>query len=125
MKRIISSLLILMAAGCGITDVDKISLRLEGTVTAQATGQPVAGATIQLVDIAAGFLGSGAMATTTTDSQGHYSLAHSADRHCASLVLGVGISASASSFTTGTADVDACSTSLQRIDFALAPEQNP
>src|SRR6476469_6102935 len=92
MRRSALTLLTLTIAGCGITD-SGVTLRLQGTVTAQATGQPVVGAQVRLYP---SFL-QDPVATTTTDTQGRYSLSAKLDP-CIENDFGVFVGASASGF---------------------------
>lgn len=119
MRRSVLALLTLSVAGCGITGLDSVALQFQGTVTAQATGQPVAGAQIKLYpsildDVAA---------TTTTDAQGNYSLSQSIEG-CIEAELGLFLAASASGFDSQGLNA-ACRAGLQRIDFSLPPAPAP
>ena len=117
-KRIILGFLIVAATACSLSET--ATLRVEGTVTAEATGQPVAGATIEMVDVAQAFVGgSAAMASTTTNAQGRYSLTYSPDRDCFGFVLGVSLSASSSGLTTLSKGIEACEEDVQTVDFVL------
>lgn len=119
MRRIIASLLIFAGAACGVTEPDEIALRLEGTVTTQASGQPIAGARIVLFEDAV-FGGNYAeLATTVTDSQGRYSLTRSFASSCPRPFFSLGVSASASAFKAKLAAVPECNGTLQRFDFVL------
>jgi hypothetical protein len=121
MRRSILSLLIFSAAGCGITGPDKVTLHLAGTVTAQATGQPVAGALIQLYApcIIFGCNSDQDLARTTADAQGHYSLAQSVDNPCLGNGFGITLGVSGTGFA-GTGQQVECKASLQTLDFSLA-----
>lgn len=115
-------MLILAATACGITDTGKVTLRFEGTVTAQATGQPIAGAQIRLFEPSLNFGGApSALARTTTDSQGNYSLTQSVNDNCRAGVFPLEVEASASGFTAESEVVAQCNGTLQRLDFALTP----
>lgn len=115
MKRSLLTLLILSAVGCGITGPDKLTLRFEGIVTAQATGQPVTGAEIRLIPL----IFADVIATATTDGQGHYSLVQSTDA-CIEAELGTFLSASGPGFDSQSVSV-LCTAALQRFDFSLPP----
>jgi len=119
-------LLIFSAAGCGITGPDKVTLHLAGTVTAQATGQPIAGALIELFKpcLIFGCNSDQDLARTTTDAQGHYSLAQSVDKPCLGSGFGIDLSASSTGFAP-TAEQVECKGSLQTIDFSLSPPSGP
>lgn len=118
MKRIISSLLIFAAAACGILEPGNVTLRFEGTVTAQATGQPIAGAQIKLSEVTL-FESGAPLATTSTDAQGRYSLAHSVSDNCVGNSLGLLIGASATGFSVSSELIGECNGTVKRFDFAL------
>lgn len=120
MRRCILTLLVLSATGCGITGPDKVTLQVAGTVTAQATGQPVGGALIELFPPCFLFCNDQGRATTTTDAQGHYSVALSVDDPCTGNGFGFEIRASFSGFEAMSEQVE-CKGSLQHFDFSLAP----
>ena len=126
MRRGILSLLIFSAAGCGITGPDKVTLHLAGTVTAQATGQPVAAALIQLYPPCPifGCNSDQDLARTTTDAQGHYLLAQSVNNPCLGNGFGIALSASGPGFAGAGQQVE-CKGSLQTIDFSLSPPSVP
>lgn len=123
MNRIVLSLLVLGVTACGITDADNITLRVEGTVTAIATGEPVSGATVRLIDIAEELLGGGGgLGTTTTDAQGRYSLSVGVGDNCRDgFVLGVGVDTQASGYRRDSREIG-CHGALQRVDIPLEPE---
>lgn len=125
MKRIIQSLLFFAAAACGITDSNSVTVRLEGTVTAQATGQPVGGASIRLIDIAQAIIGSdgSVVALISADAQGRYSLTHSVG-DCGDYLFGLGVTGSASGFASASQEIE-CSGSLQTVNFVLPPPPTP
>jgi 5-hydroxyisourate hydrolase-like protein (transthyretin family) len=118
MTRSVLALLILSIAGCGITD-SGVTLRIQGTVLAQATGQPVAGARINLYP---SFIQE-AVATTTTDSQGRYSITQKMD-NCNEDDFGPYVGASASGFDSNGVNA-LCNSALQQINFSLAPPTMP
>lgn len=68
----LGSLLVLLA--CGSTEPKITTLTFEGTITAAATGVPISGATVSFGD------GSGLIPaigkSTTTDTEGQYTLTH-------------------------------------------------
>jgi hypothetical protein len=118
MRRSILALLVFATAGCGVTD-SGITLRIQGIVTAEATGQPIAGARMNLYP---SFIQEAA-ATTTTDAQGRYSLSQKID-NCIDGDFGIFVGASASGFDSDGANV-LCNSSLQQIDFSLVPPTTP
>jgi Carboxypeptidase regulatory-like domain len=118
MRRSVLALLTLSAVGCEITDPG-VTLNIQGTVTAQATGQPIAGARINLFPF---FLGD-AVSTTMTDAQGRYSLSQKMD-NCFEDDFGVYVDAKATGFD-GEALNAVCSSGLQQINFSLAPPTTP
>ena len=126
MRRAILSLLICSTAGCGITGPSKVTLRLAGTVTAQATGLPVAGALIELYApcLIFGCNNDQDLVKTTTDAQGHYSVTQSVDNPCLGNGFGLALSASGSGFA-GMGEQVECNESHQQIDFSLAPPSAP
>ncbi len=125
MRRAILTLLICSAAGCGITEPDKMTLHLAGTVTAQATGQPVAGALIELYPPCLIFgCDDQDLVKTTTDAQGRYSVTQSVDNRCTGHGFGLALSASGSGFEEKGEQVQ-CTESHQQIDFSLAQPTGP
>jgi carboxypeptidase family protein len=128
MNRAVLALLIFSASGCGITE-PKVTLHLAGTVTAQATGQPIAGAQVMLLDESRPFqFGNPTLAETTTDAQGKYSLSYSVSGmgNCTGFALQFPLVATASGFTeAGSPGELLCSESVQVFDFALAPATTP
>jgi hypothetical protein len=118
MRRSALALFVVAVAGCGITD-PSVTLHIQGTVTAQATGQSIAGARI---DLYRSFIEE-PVGTTTTDSQGRYSLS-SKMGNCFENDLGSFVGASASGFAGDAAGV-LCNSALQQIDFSLAPPATP
>jgi hypothetical protein len=115
MRRAIQALLIISATGCGITNLNTADLSFQGTVTAEATGQPVAGAQVALGDPLILYA---ARATATTDAQGHYTLSWSTD-NCVAGALGMTLSASATGFVSESVQ-PACVSTVQHADFSLA-----
>ena|SRR5450759_2096900 len=126
-RTALTLMLIFSVAACGITGPETVTLRFEGTVTAQATGQPVAGAQILLVEPT--FLGIGGVEKTRgssiTDSQGRYSLTGQVDAKCVGSYFGIDVRVNASGFTTDARNVGQCNGALQRFDFVLAPAASP
>jgi len=114
-SRSVLALLSLAVSGCGITDSDGVALHFEGTVTAEATGQPVAGALVKLYPSVI----QGPAATTTADAQGRYSLSQTID-HCIEAELGLLLEASATGFDSDGSNAT-CTGALQQIDFSLPP----
>ena len=117
MRRSILSLLIFSAAGCGITGPDKVTLHLAGTITAQATGQPVAGALIQLYPPCPIF-------GCNSDQDLARTLAQSVNSPCLGNGFGIALSASGPGFAGAGQQVE-CKGSLQTIDFSLSPPSVP
>lgn len=117
MSERILALLLLSMAGCDITGPSKVALHFSGTVTAQATGQPLGGAQVKLAD--PNILWD-VRATTVTDAQGHYSLTYSIE-NCIDGDLGITLTAHASGLASETV-TPACTESTQQFDFSLAPE---
>ena len=107
----ILALLIFSASGCGIMEPDKTTINVAGTVTAEATGQPIVGAEVDLFK----FLNT--QATTTTDSQGRYSISQSVDV-CFEGDLGIGVGASGTGFVSKSVQIS-CTSSSQHVDFSL------
>ncbi|MDP9204676.1 MAG: carboxypeptidase-like regulatory domain-containing protein [Gemmatimonadota bacterium] len=68
----VAGVLVLMA--CGSTEPIEKNLLFEGVITNAATGAPIAGAGISVGD-GSGFVPAIAQ-STTSDSQGHYTLSH-------------------------------------------------
>lgn len=117
----------LLVAGCGIVGPDEVTVQLEGTVTAQETGQAVAGARIELFEFCLCFGESAPpLATITTDAQGRYTITKSVDeRACESELFGFGVRASAPGFATEVAEVNRCDGGVERIDIVLDPPAVP
>lgn len=120
MRRGLVSLLILCFAGCGIVEPKGLALQFDGTVTAQATGQPLAGALIALADPTILW---GVRKSVTTDSQGHYSLGYTLNP-CVDGEAGATLTASESGFASNTVQIT-CTGGEQRFDFSLEPAQTP
>ena len=115
MRRAIQALLIISATGCGITNPNGADLSFQGTVTAEATAQPIAGAQIALTDPVILY---GVRASTTSDAQGNYSLAYSLD-NCDNGPLGVTMTASATGYLSQSFQA-ACISLMQKMNFTLA-----
>jgi hypothetical protein len=112
MRQGILALLFFSAAGCGIVEPGKTQLNFAGTVTAQATGQPVVGARVALFDIFDTY------AITTTDAQGHYSLSQSIST-CVEGDFGTAVGASGIGFASKSSAISCSSSALQQINFSL------
>ncbi len=121
MRRLVATLLVLATIGCGITGADTVKLRAQGTVTDKATGQAVAGASVLIFPPVFLFGGSSAaIASTTSDAVGHYSLSAEVQSKC--LGNGFGFEAKASTTTLKSESaVLECISATQQIDFALDP----
>ena len=118
MGRTVLALLTMSVVGCGITDPG-VTLHIQGTVIAQATGQAIAGARINLYP---SFIQE-AVATTTTDAQGRYSITQKMD-DCIEDDFGTFIGASASGFDSDGMNA-LCNSALQQINFSLVPPTMP
>jgi len=70
----ISVAFLLSLSGCGESSGPKPTVTWEGTVSSAATGAPISGAAVEVVD-GSGFVGI-TKASGTTDAQGHYTLSH-------------------------------------------------
>lgn len=109
-------MLIVLTAGCGdLVNPNATALSFQGTVTAEATGQPISGAHVALTDPVILY---GERASTTTDSQGHYTLAYSLD-NCVAGTVGITLGASGTGFVEKSYQAS-CVSSLQQVDFSLA-----
>ena len=126
MTRMILLLLVASATACGITGPNQVTLHIEGTVTAQATGQPVAGAQVILYQPTIIFgADEKTLARTTTDAQGHYALTQAVDKNCIGALFGIAVSASASGFEENGSQIGICSDAVQRIDLSLSASAAP
>ena len=119
MRLSVLALLALSVAGCSITGLKSTTISVQGTVTAAATDQPVAGALMRLYPS----IISNAVATATTDAQGRYSLSGSAS-NCIDGDFGLLVSAVASGFDSKGINA-VCKTELQQINFSLSPPPTP
>jgi hypothetical protein len=113
------ALLALSMAGCNITDLKNTTVRVQGTVTAAATGQPIVGAQMKLYP---SFIQE-AVATGTTDAQGRYSLSGSVS-NCIDGDFGLFVGANATGFDSKGMNAF-CNTDLQQINFSLSPPTTP
>src|ERR1700682_1412960 len=121
MRRSILTLLLLSAAGCGsIFGPSQTTLHFTGTVTAVATGQPVAGAVVDLGDP---LILWGIRASATADALGRYSLTYSIE-NCIDGDVGITLTASGSGLAHKTVQ-PACNDSMQQFDFSLAAATTP
>ena len=116
MRRAILAFTAISLAGCGdVLSPNAAALSFQGTVTSEASGQPVSGAHVALTDPVILY---GERASTTTDAQGHYTLAYSLD-NCVAGTLGIALGASATGFVEKTYQAS-CTASVQQVDFSLA-----
>lgn len=68
---------VLLSTGCGsVLETNRVRLRFEGTVTSAADGQPLPGAVVALEQVL--FVTQTAVASDTTDHNGHYSIEYEA-----------------------------------------------
>ena len=119
MRRSVLALIALSAAGCDVTGLKSTTIRVQGTVTAAATGQPVAGAQMRLYP---SFI-SEAVATSTTDAQGRYALTGSVS-NCIEGDFALRVGVTASGFDSDGMNA-LCHTDLQQINFSLSPPTTP
>ena len=118
MKRLAATVLLLATIACGITGPNEVTLHAQGTVTDQATGQPVSGALVQLYPPSLFFGSSANIATTSTDLAGHYAISASVGSACTGNGFGYVVAA-----TSGIRESDAaaleCSGSNQIVNLTV------
>ena len=108
------------ASGCGILGPDDVILRIQGTVTAEADGQVLSGALVELYPPTFLLGDATPIASARTDALGHYSLSASIGEKCLGNGFGIAVRASAPPLETAYKENLACTSGTQTVDLALA-----
>lgn len=120
MRKRILPLLILMIPACGLTGPDRVRVNITGTVTSEATGQPIVGARVELEDPALDG-NDKILASTTTDAQGRYSLSASVNDNCdIGILFGLYVVVNATGFSFDLDYLTECEGSFV-YNFVLSP----
>ncbi len=99
-------------------------IRIEGTVTNQATGAPIAGARVQLdwEDVLNAIGWQNSVAVASTNGEGRYTLSyHRADCRDPGIAGLNRLSASGAGYSDSYEGSILCKKDIQRFDFRLAP----